>query len=196
MCAGFEDADRELFETPGEQTLRFQGVVVDVLHMPVKLPNGKTALREIVRHPGAAAVVPVDDDGFVTLVRQHRVVVGRMTWEIPAGKFDRPGEDPLACAKRELSEETGQTADHWEALLPMDTSPGFCTERVHLFLATGLHAGETHTDADEFLHVKRVPLSEAAAAVMRGELSDGKTALGILMAYHLLKGRGALPASQ
>ena len=122
------------------------------------------------------------------LVRQHRIAVGRLTLEIPAGKLDGPDEDPFLCAKRELSEETGLTAEHWQKLTCMETTPGFCNERIHLYLATGLKQGDCHPDEDEFVAVTRMPLGEAVARVMDGTFRDGKTALGILMAAAL---RGA-----
>ncbi len=179
--------DESLRETPFHKEEVFRGKIINVEHWQVHLPNGKAALREVVKHPGAAAIVPVDDEGFVTLVRQHRVAIDRMTWEIPAGKLNFLGEDPLACAIRELEEETGLRAEHWEKLSLVDTTPGFCTERIGLYLATGLSQHEAHSDPDEFLHIQRVPLAQAVAQVMAGELRDAKTALGILMAFHRLK---------
>lgn len=178
----------ELRETPLSSEKVFHGALIDVSHMQVRLPNGETALREVVEHRGAAAVVPVDENEVVTLVRQHRVVVGLFTLEIPAGKVDYAGEDPLDCARRELSEETGLEAERLELLTPMVTTPGFCTERVSIFLATGLRQRAAHLDADEFLNVERMPLREAVSRVMSGELCDGKTALGLLMAWQRLHG--------
>lgn len=175
-------AFEELREIPIEKHRVFEGKLINVSHMQVRLPNGKTALREIVEHKGAAAVVPVDDEGNVTLVRQHRVVVDRMTLEIPAGKLDFAEEDPLACAHRELQEETGLRAERMVLLTPMITTPGFCTEQVSLYIATGLSQHEDHPDADEFLGVVKIPLSQAVERVMSGELCDAKTALGLLMA--------------
>lgn len=164
----------------------FQGKIIRVEHWQVGLPNGKTALREIVRHNGAAAIVPVDEDGNVTLVRQHRVAAGRFTWEIPAGKLDSPEEDPFLAAKRELEEETGLQAEHWRLLTRIDTTPGFCTERIALYLATGLSQHATHPDADEFLHLKKMPLEDAARLCLEGQLRDSKTIIGLLMAQQLL----------
>lgn len=187
-------ADADIRETPLSDTVVFTGRLIDVSHMVVRLPNGEQSYREVVRHKGAAAVVPVDADGFVTLVRQHRVVVDTVTLEIPAGKLDHAGEDPLACAHRELAEETGLRAERMELLCPMITTPGFCTERVSIYLATGLRPGETHPDADEFVRAVRMPLREAVARALRGELNDGKTALGLLLAWGRL-GLGALPAA-
>ena len=152
----------------------------------MRLPNGQTALREVVKHRGAAAIVPVDDQGNVTLVCQHRVAVGRFTWEIPAGKLDHTGEDMLAAAKRELEEETGLHAQNWKLLVDMDTTPGFCNEHIGIYLATGLSQHHMHTDEDEFLNVDRVPLSEAVRRVMAGEIHDSKTIAGLMMAWNLL----------
>lgn len=109
-----------------------------------------------------------------------------MTLEIPAGKLDGADEDPFVCAQRELSEETGLTADHWRKLTVLETTPGFCNERIHLYLATGLHAGKTHPDEDEFVCTLRMPLSDAVQKVMDGTFRDGKTALALLMVQQLL----------
>ena len=181
--------DDQIREIPLSDELVFHGALIDVTHMQVRLPNGRQALREVVRHKGAAAVVPVDAEGFVTLVRQHRVVVDQITLEIPAGKLDHVGEDPLACAHRELEEETGLRAQHMALLSPMITTPGYCTENISLYLATGLTRHDAHLDEDEFLHVVRMPLAEAVARVMSGELCDGKTAMGLLMAWYRLNGQ-------
>ncbi len=178
----------DLREEPQSEETVFHGALIDVSHMQVRLPNGHTALREIVRHKGAAAVVPVDEQGNVYMVRQHRVVVDMMTLEIPAGKLDYVGEDPLCCAHRELEEETGLRAGKMELLTHVVTTPGFCTEQIGLYLATQLSQHEDHPDADEFLHVEKLPLREAVARVMAGELRDAKTALGLLMAWQRLHG--------
>ncbi len=181
-------ADAELREVPLHEEMVFPGKIIDVYHMTVRLPDGREALREIVRHKGAAAVVPVDEHGMVTLVRQHRVAVDAVLLEIPAGKLDSAGEDPLACARRELEEETGLNAAEWTLLCPMITTPGFCTERVSIYLARGLSPHDAHLDEDEFLHVVRMPLAEAVARVRSGELYDGKTALGLMLAWAAIHG--------
>lgn len=178
--------DRQLIETPVSEETVFRGALIDVSHMQVRLPNGRTALREIVHHKGAAAVVPVDEEEYVYLVRQHRVVNDMLTWEIPAGKLDTADEDPLHCAVRELREETGLKAEHMEKLSQIVTTPGFCTEKIGLYLATGLSQHEDHPDEDEFLRVARIPLKEAVQRVMSGEFQDAKTALGLLMAWQKL----------
>ena len=162
----------------------FKGALVTVEHWQARLYGGREALREIVRHVGAAAVVPVDDDGNVVLVRQFRAAMGRVLLEIPAGKKDSPKEDPFACAMRELSEETGLTAANWRFLTTIDTSPGFLTERIGLYLATGLSAGEAHPDEDEHLRVVRMPLDAAVAKVMTGEITDAKSIVGLMMARY------------
>lgn len=164
----------------------YNGAILHVQKWTVRLPDGREALREVVLHKGAAAIVPVDDKGRVTLVRQHRVAAGQFTWEIPAGKLDYAGEDPLVCAKRELEEETGLRADRWQKLTEVITTPGFCSERIHVYLATGLSRHEDHPDEDEFLSVAAMPLKEAVAHVMAGELRDAKTCLGLLMAEKAL----------
>ncbi len=159
----------------------YRGCIINVERWRVRLPNGQEADREIVLHRGAAAIVPLDDDGCVTLVRQHRIAAGRFTWEIPAGKLDGAGENMLLAAHRELEEETGLRAAQMRLLTVLDTTPGFCSERIGIYLATGLSRHESHPDADEFLNVTRIPLSDAVEKVMAGEIRDGKTVAGLLM---------------
>ena len=182
------DNDRNLREIPQSEETVFEGILIDVSHMQVQLPNGQTAAREIVHHKGAAAVVPVDAEGYVYMVRQHRVALDLMTLESPAGKLDYVGEDPYDCAVRELEEETGLRAESFELLTNVVTTPGFCTETIGLYLATGLSQHESHPDLDEFLFVEKMPLKEAVARVMSGEFRDAKTALGLLMAWQKLHG--------
>ena len=112
----------------------------------------------------------------------HRVLL-----EIPAGKLDKADEDPLVCGRRELEEETGLHADNWQLLSRVVTTPGFCTERISIYLATGLSQHKAHTDPDEFVRVKKIPFKDAVQQVLRGELYDQKTALGILLAKEALK---------
>jgi len=180
--AEYEDI-REQFlrETP-----RFEGRLITVCERMVRLPNGREAQREIVYHKGAAAIVPVDAQGMVTLVRQYRTALETEMLEIPAGKLDTAAEDPLVCAHRELQEETGLSAEHMELLTPMYPTPGYDTEVVAIYLATGLSQHETHPDDDEFLRIERMPLTQAVDRVMHGELGDAKTAIGLLMAARKL----------
>ncbi len=174
--------EQNLIETYQDGKVVFDGKIIRLEHWTVKLPNGNLALREVACHPGASAVVALDAEENVILVRQYRAPVGRLTLEIPAGKFDHTGEDPLLCAQRELSEETGLLADSWRKLTVLETTPGFCNERIHIYLATGLTQGKTHPDEDEFVATTRMPLKEAVSKVMDGTLRDGKTALAIMMA--------------
>lgn len=175
-----------LRETILNKTTEFTGKIITVERWTVALPDGREAGREIVRHNGAAAVVPVDARGMVTLVQQHRVAIDRMTLEIPAGKLDSPAEDPFDCARRELEEETGLQAGKWHKMAHVVTTPGFCTERIALYLATDLRQAQAHTDPDEFLNLVRMPLSEAVLMVERGQIEDAKTCLGLLLAQHTL----------
>lgn len=183
-----EQANKELRETPLSAQRIYEGKIVTLECWQVRLPNGQNAPREVILHGGACAVVPVDDDGFVTLVRQHRVAVDKVTTEIPAGKLDRPDEDPLCCAKRELEEEAGLRARDWRELTCLLTTPAFCKERIYIYLATGLEKVNAHLDEDEFLHVLRMPLTKAVELVMDGVICDAKTCAGLLMAERVLRG--------
>ncbi len=164
----------------------FEGKIITVQQWKVALPDGREAGREIVLHNGAAAVVPVDKQNRVTLVRQHRVAIDQVTLEIPAGKLDDPQEDPFLCAKRELEEETGLLAGKWQKMAHVVTTPGFCTERIALYLATDLTQAKAHTDPDEFLSLVKMPLTEAIMLVEKGQIVDAKTCLGLLLAQQIL----------
>ncbi|MBR5110803.1 MAG: NUDIX hydrolase [Clostridia bacterium] len=167
----------------------YPGKIIRVEKWQVELPNGGTAMREIVKHNGASAIVPVDGAGMVTLVRQHRAAIEKCTWEIPAGKLDTPAEDPFDAAKRELEEETGLQAQHWQLLTAMYTTPGFCNEKISIYLATGLSQHPAHPDTDEFLRLKKIPLDDAVAQCVSGEIQDGKTLVGLLLARQALSVR-------
>ena len=173
-------------EVPFASETIYDGKILHVERWQVTCPNGRSATREIVVHKGAAAVVPVYPDGTTLLVRQHRVAVDRVTLEIPAGKLDSAGEDPLDCAVRELEEETGLRAGRMTLLTSLLTTPGFCTEKIAIYLAQDLTQGQTHPDEDEFLDLVRIPLEEAVARIMRGEIRDSKTICGLLMAKEAL----------
>ena len=178
----------DLREVPVSDETVFEGVLINVSHMQVTLPNGKTAKREIVHHKGGAAVVPVDADGNVYMVRQHRVAVDELTLEIPAGKLEYKGADSRESAIRELEEETGLRAESVEFLISAVPTPGYCDEVLGIYLATGLSQHEDHPDPDEFLHVIKLPLKEAVDRVMKGEFRDAKTVIGLLMAWQKLHG--------
>ena len=179
--------DQELREIPFSSETIYDGAILRVEKWQVTCPNGHAAPREIVVHKGAAAVIPVYEDGTTLLVRQHRVSVDRVTLEIPAGKLDSWGEDPYDCAVRELKEETGLAAERFTLLTSLLTTPGFCTEKIAIYLAEGLSQGETNPDEDEFLGLVRMPLDEAIAMVMRGDIRDGKTICGLLMAREVIR---------
>ena len=188
--------DMDIIETPVSRERIFDGIIIHVDHAMYRLPNGAVKPREIAVHPGASAVVVLDAARNVTLVRQHRVAVGRFTWEIPAGKLDHAGEDMLDCARRELEEETGLHAENYRLLTVLDTTPGFCNEQIGIYLATGLSQHQMHTDADEFLNKAEMPLSEAVRLVMSGEIHDSKTIAGLMMAWNLRQQEAAAPYDQ
>lgn len=168
--------------------IKYQGVIVKVRLDRAELCNGKVVRREVVEHPGGVTILPVDENGLCAMVRQFRYPFGRVLLEAPAGKLE-PGEDPRLCAERELSEETGYTADEWTDLGACLTSPGFSSEVLHIYLARGLHAGKSHPDEDEFLNVEKIPLSQLVDMVMRNEIDDAKTAIAVLKADRLLNKR-------
>ena len=158
------------------------GRIVKLALEEVRLPNGHTIILEIIKHPGAAAVVPLDADGNVILVRQYRHATGSWLLEVPAGKLDHPGESPEDCALREVEEETGYRAGRLSSLGWIWTTPGFTDEKIHLFMASGLTQGAHHREADEFIELKPVSISVALAMIERGEIQDAKTALALLYA--------------
>jgi ADP-ribose pyrophosphatase len=145
-----------------------------------RLEDGRRLSIEVVRHPGAAAIVPLTADRRVLLVRQFRCALNATIWEIPAGTLE-PGEEPLATARRELAEETGHAADHWESLGAITPVPGYSDELIHLYLARGLHPAEGRLDPDEILEAEAVDWAEALAMFERGEIRDAKTITGLLM---------------
>ncbi len=160
----------------------YRGRVVNLNVETVTLPNGATVELEVIRHQGAAAVVPLKDDGSVVLIRQYRHATGGYIYEVPAGKLD-PGEDPGHCAARELEEEIGCRASSFEYLLSFFTTPGFTDEVIHIFLATGLTPGTQHLDHDEVLEVVKMPLEVAISHIQDGTIRDGKTIVGLQAVY-------------
>jgi ADP-ribose pyrophosphatase len=171
----------------------YTGKVISLDVDTVAFPDGSTGELEIIRHPGASAVVPflgdpLGEDPQVLLIRQYRYAADGYLYEIPAGRLN-PGEAPPDCAARELKEETGCTAQRIEHLLSFYTTPGFTDEKIHLFMATGLIAGETKHEADEFLDLQPMLLSRALEMVQAGEIVDAKTALGLMYAAGFRAGR-------
>jgi ADP-ribose pyrophosphatase len=175
-----------------KREILYEGKTVDLVVDHVRYPSGRTGVREIVRHPGGAVIVPLLQEGAVLLVRQHRYPLGEEILELPAGKLE-PGEDPRVAAGRELEEETGYTAADLTKLSSIYTSPGFCDEELHIFLATGLapSPGGTRREEGEFsMSTVKVPLSEASAMIERGEIRDGKTIVGLLLTAKKLHAEG------
>ena len=136
--------------------------------------NGKEAGREMVFHPGGVGVVAIDDEGFVCMVRQFRKPYEKAILEIPAGKID-PGEEPIVSAKRELTEETGYSANEFRSLGEFYPSVGYTNEIIHIFLATGLTKGESSPDEDEFVDIEKIHIDEIVSMIMSGDIKDGKT---------------------
>lgn len=181
LVFGSEDSrDSILEEKPLSEDTVWIGRIFDVNRLRVALPDGRTALRDVVRHPGAVAIVALTDEGRICLVRQYRTALGRVTVEVPAGKMD-PGEDPLDCAHRELLEETGMQAEKMAFLTTLATSDGFCDELIHIYMATGLKFVGSDPDADEFINVDLVPVNELVDAVLDGKIEDAKTVVGALL---------------
>jgi ADP-ribose pyrophosphatase len=163
-----------------------EGRVIKVSTERLRYSDGREFDIDFVRHPGAAAVVAVDREQRICLVRQYRHGVADFMWEIPAGKLDA-GEAPQICAVRELAEETGISAREWNSLGSYVPAAGLFTEVIHLYLARDLHAGGACPDADEELEVQWLPLEDALQKVIRGEWNDGKTALALMRAKHHLQ---------
>jgi ADP-ribose pyrophosphatase len=161
-------------------TSLYTGKIFDVVLEKVTLPNGAVKDREIVRHPGAAAMVPLLDDGRVVLIKQYRHAVGEFVWEIPAGTLE-PDEAPVECARRELVEETGYEAANLEKLTEILPAPGYTDEHIHIFLATGLKAVDQRLEDDEILELQPTVLETALAMVAQGEIRDAKTIAGLFL---------------
>ncbi|MBI4349065.1 MAG: NUDIX hydrolase [Elusimicrobia bacterium] len=157
----------------------FRGRAVNFRVDRVRLPNGMIATREFMDHPGAVGVVPLLPGGRVVMVRQYRYPVAETTYELPAGKLDA-GENPLACVRRELREETGYTASSVKSLLDYWPTPAFANEVLHMYVARGLKPGRMTPDEDEFIAAEAVPVSRALRWIFSGRIRDSKTVIGIL----------------
>ena len=178
----------DFFEQRIDRDDKYHGIIVDVHLDHVRLNDGSISRREVVEHPGGVTILPVDEAGICYMVRQFRYPAGHMMLEAPAGKLEY-GEDHRECAVRELSEETGFSADELIYLGGFYTSPGFSSELLHIYLALGLHAGESHLDEGEFLNVEKIPLQQLSDMVVANEIEDAKTIIAILKAEKVLKER-------
>lgn len=159
----------------------------------VRFPDGSEGELEMIRHPGASAVVPFLSDPYgadpqVILIKQYRYAAGGFVYEIPAGRRDE-GEDPIICARRELLEETGCTAGRVESLITIHTTPGFTDERIHLFMAWELTRGDVKRERDEFIEVESYRLAEVLEMIERGQITDGKTIIALLYTAGFRLGR-------
>lgn len=171
----------DLTERTLESKTVYEGVIVRVKLDEAQLPNGKKARREVVEHPGGVAILALDREDNVAVVRQYRYPFHKVLLELPAGKLE-PGEDPRVCGVRELEEEVGLVADEFIYLGGLYLSPGYSNEVLHLYLARGLRQGACHPDEDEFLEGERIPFARLVDMVMADEIHDAKTVAAVLKA--------------
>ena len=183
--------ERELRERLISSKRAFEGRLIGVQVDEVELADGRRTAREVVSHPGAVAVVPMLDGGRVVMIRQYRHAAGRVLWELPAGTLGS-GESPEECARRELAEEVGYEAGELRLLFSTYLSPGYSTEIIHLFCATGLHPGPAAVEEDEQIEVIALPLEEAVAMVGNGLVKNAAAICGILALWREWKGPGGL----
>ena len=169
-----------------DNQLEFVGKIVQLEVRQITLPNGHKMEMEVIHHPGGAAVVALDEKQQICLLKQYRCVFDEWLWELPAGKRDHQ-EPPIETAKRELAEEAGVLADEWLELGPMISSPGVFSEQVYLYLAQQLSPTKSDIAPDEVIQIHWVSLEEAFQKVMRGEVTDAKSVIGILKSYQILK---------
>lgn len=159
----------------------YEGKILNLRIDTVELPEKKYSKREIIEHPGGVGIIPVTDDNCVILIKQYRKAVDRFLLEIPAGKLE-VNEEPRQTAIRELKEETGYKAENLKYLLEFYTSPGYCNEKIYLFLASGLIEGETKLDDGEYCDIEKYNIEELVKMIDRGEIIDSKTIIGINLA--------------
>ena len=183
---GFSDA--ELIETRIDGQTVYPGSFFSIEKDQVRLPDGSSAFREFMRHPGAAAVIPLFEDGTVLVERQFRYPMDRIFLELPAGKIDR-GEHSLETARRELAEETGYVADEWFFVTTIHNAIGYSDEHIDLYLAKKLRKGKAHLDAEEFIQPLKMPVTELVDGVRQGRISDVKTIVGIFWLEKIVTGQ-------
>ncbi|MBR5923086.1 MAG: NUDIX hydrolase [Clostridia bacterium] len=179
-------------EKQKDSTHVYRGRIINLRLDTAVLPDGKTAQREVIEHPGGVGVLPIDEKGNVLLVKQFRYPYMKETLEIPAGKRDKDGDsDPLVCGMRELKEETGASAKNYIPLGTLYPSPGYTDEVIYMYAATDLSYGEAEPDEDEFINLVKMPLNKAVKLVLDGEIPDSKTQVAVLKA-EILKNTGKL----
>jgi len=187
-----EHSDAHLQESKVGGELAYEGHFLQVQRDTIRLPDGKQSIREYIRHPGAVVILPLFDDGSVLLERQFRYPLDQVFIEFPAGKIDA-GEDHLACAKRELQEETGYTATDWQFVCTIHNAIAYSDEHLDIYLARGLTAGERKLDDGEFLDIYKAPLSELLEQVRQGKVTDVKTVIGAFWLEKIVNGQWRLP---
>lgn len=161
----------------------YHGKVIELGIEHVELPNGERCELELIRHPGGAVAIAINANRQVCLLRQYRHATGGWLWELPGGRIEA-GEAPLLSAQRELREEAGIEADDWQPVIETWTTPGFCNEKLYLFLATGLTQHDPHTEVDEVLEVHWIDLAQAMTMCASGEIVDAKTLIGLYRLQH------------
>lgn len=172
-----------------KRNIVYDGKVFTVIVDDVEYPSGNRSIREVAKHPGGAVIAAIFPDNKILMIRQHRYPIDKFIYELPAGRLDF-NEDPLACAKRELEEETGYTAKKWEKLTAIYTTPGFCSEQLHIYLASGLNLSKNGRNLEEgelTMTVEILPIEKAIAMIENQEIVDSKTICGIMLTYYKLK---------
>ncbi|MCP4744850.1 MAG: NUDIX hydrolase [Desulfobacteraceae bacterium] len=160
-----------------------RGRVFDINLEKVTFPSGFTTEMDILRHPGAAAIVAMDQDGMLLILEQYRHALGKTIWEIPAGTLEK-NEKPESCARRELIEETGYSASQWQYLGATTPVPGYADEKIHIYLAHELVKAEQKLDSDEIVKVHKLPVQQIVNMIVDGRIEDGKTVAGLFLALH------------
>jgi ADP-ribose pyrophosphatase len=165
----------------------YNGNIINVELLTVTLPDGRQATRDIVRHPGASAVIALNEKGEMYMVRRFRKPLEAISLEIPAGKLDH-GEDPLDCARRELKEETGLTAEKIKHIVSVHSIPGFSDEVLHIYAAVNLREGDSCTDEDEFITTEKYSVPILRGMILDGRITDAKTIIGVFLAEKIISG--------